>query len=65
MPYVCDVRFSNKMVIEVEVRPEHVKVILSQADDEPGLVNHTPVCKFTYRCPTSGGFVFRESECAQ
>jgi outer membrane protein OmpA-like peptidoglycan-associated protein len=65
MPYVCDVRFSNKMVIEVEVRPEHVKVILSQADDEPGLVNRTPVCKFTYRCPPSGGFVFRESECAQ
>jgi hypothetical protein len=58
MPYVCDVRFSNNMVIEVEVRPEHVKVILSQADTEPGLVNRAPVCKFTYRCPPSGGFCF-------
>ena len=65
MPYVCDVRFSNNMVIEVEVRPEQVKVILSQTDDEPGLVNRVPVCKFTYRCPPSGGFVFQESECAQ
>jgi hypothetical protein len=65
MPYVCDVRFSNNMVIEVEVRPEHVKVILSQADNEPGLVNRAPVCKFTYRCPPSGGFVFRDSECTR
>jgi outer membrane protein OmpA-like peptidoglycan-associated protein len=64
MPYVCDVRFSNNMVIEVEIRPEHVKVILSQADD-PDLVKRAPVCKFTYRCPPSGAFVFRESECTQ
>jgi outer membrane protein OmpA-like peptidoglycan-associated protein len=64
LPYVCDVSFSNNMVIEVEVSAAQVKVILARADDEPGLVNRAPVCKFTYRCPPSGGFVFRETECA-
>jgi outer membrane protein OmpA-like peptidoglycan-associated protein len=65
MPYVCDVRFSNSMVIEVEVRPHELKVLLSQANDEPDLLKRAPVCKFTYRCPPSGGIVFRESECAR
>jgi outer membrane protein OmpA-like peptidoglycan-associated protein len=64
LPYVCDVSFSNNMVIEVEVSAAQVKVILARADGEPGLVNRAPVCKFTYRCPPSGGFVFRETECA-
>jgi hypothetical protein len=65
MPYACDVTFSNGLVIEVEVSPDHVRAFESQADQEPDLVKHGPVCTFAYACPPSGLFIFTLRECAQ
>jgi len=65
MPYTCDVPFSNGLVIEVEVSADHVRVFVSQADQEPDLVKHGPVCTFAYACPPSGTFKFTLTECLQ
>lgn len=64
MPFVCDIAFSNSMVLQVEVSADHLRVLVSIADAKPNLIGR--VCTYQYRCLPSGSFVFsaREGQCS-
>jgi outer membrane protein OmpA-like peptidoglycan-associated protein len=61
MPFVCDIGFSNEMVLQVEVSANHLRVLVSIAEREPNLVGR--VCTYQYKCLSSGMFVFSLSSC--
>jgi hypothetical protein len=61
MPFVCDIAFSNEMVLQVEVSTDHLRVLVSIADREPILVGR--VCTYQYKCLSSGTFVFSLTSC--